>query len=61
MDQPPLLRQSPAYADLPPTPHLSVSVYLQSLTLRAHSTSELEEWIAAIMAPLAELAKVPSK
>lgn len=30
---------------------------LQSLNLRAHSNSEMEEWISAIMSPLAELAK----
>jgi hypothetical protein len=32
---------------------------VQSLTLRAHSASEMEEWIAAIMAPLSELSKLP--
>ncbi len=32
---------------------------MQSLTLRASSAAEMEDWIAAIMSPLQELAKVP--
>jgi len=37
----------------------TVNAYPKSLNLRAHSSSEMEEWIQAMMSPLQDLAKVP--
>ncbi len=34
-------------------------VFVQSLTLKAGSVAEMEEWIAAVMSPLQELSRVP--
>ena len=39
----------------PPSLALACTPCAQSLLLRAHSSSEMEEWISAIMAPLADL------
>lgn len=47
---PALLPPSPCF--LPPP--------LQSMVLRAQSAAEMEEWLAAIMAPLVDLQKVPA-
>lgn len=38
----------------------ALALRLQSLTLRAHSAAEMEEWMAAIMAPLKELSTAPA-
>lgn len=35
-----------------------VNAYPKSLTVRASSVAEMDEWIAAIMSPMATLAKV---
>jgi hypothetical protein len=40
----------------PPPPSLFP---LQSLVCRAHSASEMEEWMSTLMQPLQELSKVP--
>lgn len=39
--------------------HRGLLYRVQSLTLRAHSAAEMEEWIAAMMSPLVELGKAP--
>jgi len=42
-------------------PLLHPAPHSQSLTLRAHSAAEMEDWIAAIMSPLVELGKIPTE
>lgn len=50
----------PVLFDVLAFPRALASLRLQSLTLRAHSAAEMEEWMAAIMAPLKELSTPPA-